>query len=93
MGGTRPPGPGTAMVSELFQRALSQKDPYTALDSCTLLMKNSDSPRFLVSRLDKSRLEAIFLRVMDMVYGHKGSDSQTIINMVYCVRPTLPPEI
>ena len=28
---------------------------------------------------------------MDMVYGYKGSDSQTIINTVYRVRPNPPP--
>ena len=92
MGGTQPPGLGTTMVSELFQRMLFQKSPFSALDSCTLLIKNSDNPRYLVSRLDQSRLEAIFMKVMDMVYGHK-SDSQKIVNMVYCVRPTPPPEI
>lgn len=83
------------MVYELLQRTatLPQSDPFSVLDTCTFLMIRYDDPHFTDSTRDKSILEAIFLKVMDMIYGHEGSDSQTIINMVYRVRPTLPLEV
>ena len=37
-------------------------------------------------------LEAVFLKVMDMICRHKGSDPQTVIDTVYNVRPTLLPQ-
>ena len=77
-------------ASEFFQRTLPQRDPLSALETCTRLIRANDS-RISISRvLKNNRLEAIFLKVMDMVYGHNGSDSQTIINMVYRVRPASP---
>ena len=78
------------MISEPFQYTLPQRDPFSALDTCTRLIRATDGRDSVVSDLTKSRLVTIFPKVMDRVYRHKGSDSQTTINMVYSVRP--PPE-
>jgi len=80
------------VVSELFQRATPLGNPFPALDSCTVLIIHSERPGFLANRVGTSRLEAIFLKVMGWVYGYKGSDSQKIIDMVYCVRPVPSPK-
>ena len=78
-------------ASEFFQRTLPQRDPLSALETCTCLVRVADVRYSIVRGLINSRLDAIFLKVMDMVYGYKGSDSQMLINMVYRVRPTSPP--
>lgn len=76
----------TPRVSELSQRDLPSMDPFSALDTCTRLILAAGS-RYSITC--KSKLEAIFLKVMDKVYDHKGGNSQTLINLVDCVRPPL----
>ena len=79
------------MVSKLFQHALPQRDPFSTLETYTHLSRAADRRGSVVGELGKRRLVIIFPKVMDILYGHKGSDSQTIINMVYRVRPIPPP--
>jgi len=88
----RPSVAGTT-PSELFQHTLLWRDTFSALEICTRLIRTAGGLGLNTRFLGCGRLEAIFLKVMDMAYGHKGSDSQMIINMVYRVRPEPPPEV
>ena len=77
-----------AFISELLQHELIQRNPFAALNSCLRAIRVAES-RHLVTgvRLCRCQLEAIFSRVVGMVYDHKRGDVQTIIDALYDVRP------
>ena len=81
------------MVSEPPQRALPQRNPLAALNACLRVVGVANGRRSILGfRLYESKLETVFMKVMDKVCGYKGSDAQTTIDTAYNVCPHPHPE-
>ena len=80
-------------VTEPPQHELIQRNPFAALNTCLYAIRVAGSrPLVTGVRLCGCQLEAIFSRVVCMVYGHKGSDVQTVVDALYDVSPrAFPP--
>jgi len=55
----------------------------------------NDKRAIITAQQYEHQLEAVFLKAMDMICGHKGSDPQVIVDTVYDVRslPSPSPEV